>query len=176
MDTGIGGHTRPRKGHTNDWITPPHILDALGEFDLDPCECLPQPWPCASRGFTIEDDGLSKDWDGRVYCNPPYGEEAWPFLERMADHGNGISLIFARTETKLFQRHVWNEADGILFLAGRLHFHYPDGTRARGNSGGPSILIGYGEENVDVLRSCGLPGALVTGWELQNMKLPKNGK
>lgn len=169
MKSGIGSHTRGNRGATNDWITPPHILQALGEFDLDPCECVRQPWPCAKRAYTVVDDGLKQPWDGRVYCNPPYGNEAWPFLRRMADHGDGISLIFARTETRLFQQHVWNEADAILFLAGRLHFHYPDGAQAKGNSGGPSILIAYGDSNVEVLRECGLPGSLVTGWKLQNM-------
>lgn len=174
MKSGIGSHTRGHRGGTNNWITPPHILEALGEFDLDPCECETQPWPCAKRAFTVVDDGLSQEWDGRVYCNPPYGSEAWPFLRRMAEHRDGISLIFARTETKLFQQHVWNEADAILFLAGRLRFHYPTGEKAKGNSGGPSILIGYGAENVERLRNCGLPGALVTGWDLQNMNYERS--
>lgn len=166
---GIGGHALPNQGRTNDWITPRYILDALGVFDLDPCECLQQPWPCAKRGYTIKDDGLSHRWAGRVYCNPPYGDEAWPFLERMGQHGDGVSLVFARTETKMFQQHVWQHASAILFLAGRLHFHYPDGRRAKGNSGGPSILIAYGSENVEALRNCRLPGALVTSWQLQNL-------
>lgn len=166
---GIGGHTLPVRGKTSDWITPPHVLGALGQFDLDPCQCLCQPWPCASRGYTVEDDGLRLPWVGRVYCNPPYGDEAWPFLERMGEHGDGVSLVFARTETRMFQLHVWSRADAILFLAGRLHFHYPDGRRAKGNSGGPSILIAYGGRNVEALAACGLPGALVTKWQTQNM-------
>jgi hypothetical protein len=170
-ETGIGGHTLPNNGRTNDWITPKYVVDSLGTFDLDPCECLQQPWPCASRSYTIRDNGLSQPWAGRVYCNPPYGEEAWPFLERMGSHRNGVSLVFARTETKMFQLHVWQHADAILFLAGRLHFHYPDGRRAKGNSGGPSVLIAYGQQNVESLAKCGLPGALVTRWSLQNMEV-----
>lgn len=30
---------------TDDWISPRWLLDRLGEFDLDPCACDPQPWP-----------------------------------------------------------------------------------------------------------------------------------
>jgi hypothetical protein len=164
---GIGSHTLPNKGATKDWITPPHILAALGPFDLDPCQSLTQPWPCAERGFTIVDDGLKQDWLGRAYVNPPYGDEAWPFMERLAAHGNGIGLLFGRTETQMFQRHIWREADAVLFLAGRLTFHQPDGTKGKGNSGGPSVLIAYGENNIEALRRCNLPGALVTKWEFR---------
>jgi hypothetical protein len=166
---GIGGHHRGHHGKTNDWITPPHILGALGQFDLDPCQSLTQPWPCAAEGYTIVDDGLVRDWFGRVYCNPPYGDEAWPFMERLAHHRNGIGLLFGRTETQMFRRHIWQEADGVLFLAGRLTFHLPDGSKAKGNSGGPSVLVAYGKHNVESLRTCGLPGALVTQWNVQNM-------
>jgi hypothetical protein len=205
MAKGIGGHTLPNQGRTNDWITPQYLLQALGEFDLDPCECLQQPWPCARQGYNINDNGLNQKWFGRPFCNPPYGDEAWPFLERMGEHGRGISLVFARTETKMFQTHVWQNADAILFLAGRLHFYYPDPQqpgrcqsekdhlwsgrpespktkwcplcgKAKGNSGGPSILIAYGEADVEALRNSGLPGALVVGWQLQNMKIKRTGR
>jgi len=39
MGKGIGGHTKAYRGATDDWITPPHIVGALGRFDLDPCAC-----------------------------------------------------------------------------------------------------------------------------------------
>ena len=80
--SGIGSHTSPNRGKTNDWITPPHILERLGRFDLDPCESVTQPWPCAESGYTVLQNGLAHEWFGRVYCNPPYGDEAWPFDPR----------------------------------------------------------------------------------------------
>lgn len=172
MSKGIGGHHRAFRGRSNDWITPRYVLQALGQFDLDPCESLTQPWPCAKRGYTIVDDGLSQEWlkRERVYCNPPYGNEAWPFMERLAQHRNGVGLLFGRTETQMFCQHIWHEADAILFLAGRLTFYLPNGQKAKGNSGGPSVLVAYGKQNVECLRRCGLPGALVTKWQIQNME------
>lgn len=164
MGKGIGGHTRAYEGKSNDWITPKHIIDALGVFDLDPSACIPQPWMCANQSYTIEDDGLSKEWFGRVWLNPPYGKESEPFLERLWKHGDGIALIFARTETAMFFKHVWEKADGLLFLKGRLFFHHPDGTRASSNSGGPSVLIAYGDKNVKALECSGLPGSLIKEW------------
>jgi hypothetical protein len=42
-----------------------------------------------------------------------------------------------------------------------LHFHYPDGRRAKANAGAPSVLCAYGFEDQDILASCGLDGAFV---------------
>lgn len=164
---GIGGHTSPNCGATDSWVTPQRIIEALGPFDLDPCQCDPQPWPCATTGYTQEQNGLSLPWSGRVWLNPPYSSAA-KWLEKLADHNHGTALIFARTETEMFQEFVWNRATGILFLWGRLFFHHPDGKRAKGNSGGPSVLIAYGENDAEKLKTCGLPGAYCTWTRLPN--------
>ena len=87
-------------------------------------------------------------WHGLVWLNPPYGREAGAWLNRLALHGAGIALVFARTETRSFFDNVWPHAQGLLFLRGRLTFHRPDGSASpKGyNSGGPSVLIAYGHE------------------------------
>lgn len=156
----IGGHQSAKMGK-DEWLTPPDVLRALGPFDMDPCSPITRPWDTAAEHFTVLDDGLSKPWQGRVWCNPPYGVEAARWLERLAAHGNGIALIFARTETSAWVEHVWGKADAILFIAGRLHFHHVDGTRAPANSGAPSALVAYGRSNAGCLASCGIPGAFV---------------
>ena len=89
--------------------------------------------------------------------NPPYSE-ASRWLEKLAGHGMGMALIFARTETEMFGKWVWGRASSVLFISGRLHFHYPDGTRAKGNAGGPSVLVAYGEYDAGILALCGIPG------------------
>ena len=160
---GIGGHHRPYEGRSDDWITPPAILEALGPFDLDPCACDPQPWRTAATMWTAAADGLAHQWFGRVWLNPPYGPRAAAWLDRLAKHGNGVALVFARTETAAFFAHVWPTAAALLFVRGRLHFHKPDGARAKQNSGGPSVLIAYGENNAAALAACGIPGALCRG-------------
>ena len=145
---------------THDWLTPPEILSALGSFDMDPCASQHQPWRTAAQQFTIEDDGLARDWSGRVWCNPPYGPHAEKFLRRMAEHGNGIAFIFARTETKAFQEWCWKRADGMLFMAGRVRFRLPGGGQA-GTAGAPSVLVAYGRENLKALRESGIAGYVV---------------
>lgn len=142
----------------DEWLTPPEILDALGSFDLDPCHPINAPWIRVPKFFTVIDDGLKQEWQGRVWLNPPYGLEAATWLEKLAKHGNGIALIFARTETEMFFNQVWEKADSVLFLKGRLFFHHVTGERAKHNGGAPSVLIAYGKENSEVLKTCGLPG------------------
>ena len=162
---GIGSHHSARVG-TDEWLTPKFILDALGPFDLDPSTPTTQPWPTAENRFTAEDDGLAQPWSHPngtphfVWLNPPYSEID-PWMERLADHGHGIALIFARTETAWWFNSIWGRASTVLFLRGRLHFCLPDGTSADANAGGPSALVGYGREARLRLTRCNLPGALV---------------
>lgn len=163
----MGSHQSQRAGTTT-WLTPLHIIEALGPFDMDPC--AHPDWPTAERLVSLPEDGLATGWEGRVWLNPPYGAEAWTWLDRLAAHGQGTALVFARTETAGFVEQVWGKATAALFLHGRLHFHYPDGTRAPANSGAPSVLVAYGEDDADALcaasRSGRLSGTYVSGWRL----------
>lgn len=167
---GMGSH-QSAKMLKDEWLTPPRILEALGDFDLDPCAPIERPWDMAREHYTITDDGLLKPWFGRVWLNPPYGRHAAAWLERLAEHGRGTALIFARTETEMFAEQVWSCATSILFLKGRLHFYHADGTRARANSGAPSVLIAYGRKDAEILAQSGLTGYLVEHWRKTG---PKN--
>jgi hypothetical protein len=149
----------------DEWLTPPYILDRLGRFNLDPCSPESPPWSIAEDRYTVKDDGLSKPWHGRVWMNPPFGREAIKWMRRLVEHGNGIALLPARTETAMFYETVWPYADAVCFLRGRPHFHYVDGTRAPANSGAPICLIAYGPENVAALHRANL-GTVVKGWNL----------
>lgn len=148
--------THQRNGGHDEWLTPPSILHALGKFDLDPCSPINRPWPTASEHFTVEQDWLSLPWVGRVWLNPPFGREAVKWLRRLVEHGNGIALIPARTETAMFYECVWGVAHAVLFIKGRPHFHYVDGTRAPFNSGAPIALVAYGDTNAIALKLSGL--------------------
>lgn len=147
---GIGGHHSPVM-QSDVWLTPPFIIDALGPFDLDPCAAPePRPWPTANHHITLPDDGLTSEWNHhKVWLNPPYGgpQIVGPWMRKMVAHNHGTALIFARTETELFVQTVWRAATAIVFLFGRLFFHRPDGIRACHNSGAPSCLIAYGDED-----------------------------
>lgn len=159
---GFGGHHSHKAG-TVEWLTPPSIIAALGPFDLDPCAPESQPYPTAARTFTRRDNGLLLAWEGRVWLNPPYTNGAIAlWLARLAGHEEGgTALIFARTETDAFFAHVWERAAALLFMRGRINFHYPDGTRASGNAGAPTVLCAYGANDADVLAAADIDGHFV---------------
>lgn len=100
-------------------------------------------------------------WDGYVWCNPPYGLQAARWLEKMAMHNNGIALIFARTETRMFFDFVWSRASALLFIEGRLYFYDVKGNKAPGNTGAPSVLIAYGEYAAQRLHDSKIPGKYI---------------
>jgi len=156
--TNWGNETTVAK--TEVWLTPPSVVEALGYFHLDPCSAEDMPWSIADRYYTEKDDGLAQQWEGRVFMNPPYGPKLDPFLHKLAQHGDGIALVFARTETRAFFRNVWGIADAIMFLKGRVKFYRPDGTQGQ-SSGSPSCLIAYGQNNVDALYKSGLEGFII---------------
>ena len=142
----------------DEWLTPPELITALGVFDLDPCASMNRPWDTALNHFTIKDNGLITQWFGRVYCNPPYGNETGKWLQKMANHGNGIILIFARTETNNFFKYIWNTASSIYFLKGRLRFYHSNGIQANNSAGAPSCLVSYGVNDAIVLKNLSIKG------------------
>lgn len=154
------GFAHDRTTGKEDWLTPPHVLKMLGAFDLDQCSPIGRPWDTAAKHYTLHDNGLNKPWAGRVWLNPPYGNQTEQWLKRLADHGNGIALIFARTETATFHPWVWEHANAILFLRGRLRFWTKEG-REGGTAGAPSVLIAHGPENANVLEQAGFDGRFV---------------
>ncbi|WP_456867611.1 DNA N-6-adenine-methyltransferase [Galbibacter sp. BG1] len=141
-------------------LPPPSIFKALGHFDLDPCSPIDRPWDIADSHFTVNDNGMMLPWRGRVWCNPPYGKETGKWLEKLAMHGNGIALVFARTETRMFFDYVWNNADALFFIKGRLKFYHVNGIEGD-SAGAPSVLIAYGKNNSEVLKNCKLKGKYI---------------
>lgn len=146
---------------TDEWYTPKEIIDALGKFDLDPCAPVVPLWKTAEVQYDKFDDGLSKKWEGRIWLNPPYSRPLIEqFVKRLAEHGNGIALLFNRCDSKMFQDIIFEKATAMKFLRNRIRFYRPDGTR--GDSPGcGSILIAFGEDNAEILRTCNIEGKYV---------------
>ncbi len=144
------------------WLTPPKILEKLGPFDLDPSAApLPRPWDTAKTMWTeASDDGLAKEWFGRVWLNPPYGRLISNWMEKMAHHGNGVAITYVRTDTAWFQKWVFPFVSGIFCFNGRVKFHHGDGRLADAASA-PHVLLAYGEENAKIVSNFDWPGKWV---------------
>lgn len=157
----LASHQR-RKG-TVTWLSPQYWISLLGPFDLDPCCPQTMPWRTARVMWSLPTtDGLAEPWSGRVWLNPPFGRMAHWWVKKLAEHGNGIALLHAATETAMWRQWVWGrwhpgvKADAVCFTDGRPHFHYEDGTRAAFNSGAAIALVAYGLENVAALERADL--------------------
>jgi len=137
--------------NTGDWHTPPEIVGAVrdlfdGRIDLDPCSNSHEaPNVPALVHFTREDDGLSREWFGRVYVNPPYGKGIGPWIEKVREeHEAGrvtaaVVLVKAATDTRWFR--VLSERYPRCEVAGRLKF---SGCKAPAPF--PSVLFYLGDE------------------------------
>lgn len=138
----------PKGTSTTTWLTPRKLVEALGPFDLDPA--TPQqgmPWKTAERMLRPSDDGLATPWpkESFVFHNPPYGEGMDRWMAKAADHGNGITLIFARVETGYFFESVWRHPNtsGLFFFESRLKFSNAEGETSN-TAASPSVAIAYG--------------------------------
>lgn len=158
---------------TDEWYTPKWIVDALGEFDLDPCAPENRLWDTAKKHLTKNDDGLIAHWGGsRVWLNPPYSRPLIEkFVEKMAENNNGIALLFNRCDSRMFQDVIFPCASAIMFIKGRIRFFRPDGTEG-GSPGCGSVLIAFGKENAEILGKSIIPGKFI---KLKNYESTEKG-
>lgn len=140
------------QGQTDTWLTPLSIIQSLGDFDLDPCGF--QGHATAKRLICLPSDGLEEKWEGRIWLNPPYGKQTGTWLQKLEEHGNGIALVFARTETSWFQR---LRPDLVFLIKGRIKFLKPDFTEST-NAGHGSMLLAWGRKNAGAILSSDLHG------------------
>lgn len=115
--------------NTDNWSTPQYLFDRLSRiyrFTLDVC-ALPENAKC-DRYYTPEMDGLSKKWEGGVWCNPPYGKGIGNWTRKAAEEIQKdycdfiVMLLPARTDTRWFWRDVKPVAE-IQFIEGRIKFN-----------------------------------------------------
>ena len=103
------------EGKTSDeWYTPKWLFDLMAiRFDLDPASSPPELSVVpAARIFTVDDDGLSQPWEGRVWQNPPYSKPT-PWVSRFIDHGHGRALLPASRGGRWVDR-MWTDCDGVV--------------------------------------------------------------
>ena len=134
------------KSNIQTWETPLDFfskLDQLFSFTLDACASSDNAK--VGNYYTVEQNALEQDWQGVVWCNPPYGREQVKFIQKAYDesvkHGSiVVCLIPARPDTKVWQGLIFAHADQVCFIKGRLKF---------GNSKDaapfPSALIVFGD-------------------------------
>jgi hypothetical protein len=111
---------------SDDFLTPPELVWAMGDFDLDPCGSQRQDVSIAARSYRFpEDNGLLLPWHGSVFVNPPFSElQSW--VDRFILHGNGVLLVPARVEVSWFWK-LWHSCDAIFLSKGPIKYLCPEG-------------------------------------------------
>jgi hypothetical protein len=143
---------------SDDFLTPPYIVKAMGEFDLDPCSSGRQEESLAKRQYTFpHDNGLLLPWEGDVFCNPPFSELA-SWIDRFLLHGRGVMLVPARVEVGWFWK-LWHNCSAIFLTKGPVRYICPEGKSPPRFFGG--AFCAMGERNAERLPNIPLKGVLI---------------
>ena len=147
---------------SDEWYTPRWIIDKLGPFDLDPCAAVNPLYRTASLTYNKEQDGLKQPWpsDAVIWLNPPYSRKLLKaFVEKLAEHNNGIAILVNRQDNLLFQNVIFPKAKSMIFMRNRVSFLRPDGSVGCPFFG--SCLVAFGEECDRRLKLSGIEGKYV---------------
>ncbi len=140
-------------GAADEWYTPTKVFDPLNArfaFTLDACATAESAK--ATRFYALEDDGLSRSWEGeRVWCNPPYSPgNLARWVEKCAAEGRGalvVALVPAWTDRRWWHEFVEPDRQGGLcsveFIRGRVRFGWPGNPSGRGGDtcSFPSVVL-----------------------------------
>jgi len=122
---------------SNEWYTPEKYIASatavMGGIDVDPASNdRANEIVKAGAYYTAETDGLSVDWPGRVWLNPPWGGLQEKFVDRlMAQVAAGVVteavvLVNAHsTDTRWFQP-LWNHT--LCFTDHRINYYGSEGS------------------------------------------------
>lgn len=113
-----------------DWLTPPEVVEASrnalgGKIDLDPCS-HPKSIVAARKAVLLPEDGLSVEWAGGVFCNPPF-DDIMRWARKCHTHsymgGNSaILLIPANVEQPHWHEVIFPNASAVCFFRKRLTY------------------------------------------------------
>lgn len=137
--------------HRHDWETPQFLFDGLNaefRFELDVCAAVENA-KC-KEFLSVEDDGLSCSWEGKVcWMNPPYGRDISRWMEKAyRESANGalvVCLVPARTDTAWW--HKYAARGEVRYLRGRLKF-----AGAENSAPFPSAIVIFRPPRCDVRR------------------------
>ena len=127
---------------SEEWATPQDFFEQIDKefhFNLDVCATAENA-KC-DKYYTKEQDGLSQEWDGIIWCNPPYGRSIGMWVKKAYESkATVVLLVPARTDTKWFHDYILGKAE-VRFVKGRLKFG-----GCKNSAPFPSMLVVYRKE------------------------------
>jgi len=147
----------------NEWYTPEIYISAVrvlfdGKIDLDPASSeIANKVVMADTFYSLEDNGLSKTWTGKVWLNPPYAQpHIMYFMQKMVNEysiGNvseAVALTHNYTDTAWFHCAA-SVCSAICFTRGRIRFLSPDGKKACPTQGQAFFYYGFNVEKFETI-------------------------
>ncbi len=125
-----------------DWETPQWLFEQLNKkynFDIDVC-ASDLNHKC-KKYYSINENGLEQEWNGNIWCNPPYGRKIGDWVKKGYEsslRGNIVVMLLpSRTDTKWFQDYCLK--GNLTFIRGRLKFSNSDT-----GAPFPSVIVVFG--------------------------------
>jgi ParB family chromosome partitioning protein len=138
----------------NEWFTPPEYIAAarevMGGIDLDPASHTEaQRIVQALRFYSAENDGLVREWHGRVWLNPPYAQPLIAqFISKLVrefeDGGVSQAILLTHNYTDTTWFHNAEASAALLcFTRGRIRFIDIDGALCAPTQGQAFFYFGH---------------------------------
>ena len=145
----------------NERYTPPVIFDALDYiFDLDPASPGEgKSFVTAKKHYAYADDGLTQEWEGTVFLSPPT-TNIGSWLQKLAEHGDGIALVTLRPDAAWFQE-ASKEASTLCLVEEKIVF-YKGGKTKQYSTGTAVALLSFGDRAKEILLTSELGVCLST--------------
>ena len=156
----IEGGKSPRPGvhdGNDEWYTPAGVVEAaravMGRIDLDPASNTEANETVQAKAiYTVEDDGLTQPWRGRVFLNPPFSAQLKrAFCDRLRESVESGGVTQAVLVTPIDISPKWGDvirtcASAVALAVGSTNFYGP-----RGERGGPGFghMVSYYGPNVE---------------------------
>lgn len=130
-------HIKNNSGNQEHY-TPRRFTDSaryvMGSIDLDPASNeIANEWIDASTYYTIENQGLDKEWSGNVWMNPPYNSSSLkPLVDKLLSENINQAIVLTNnnTDTRAGQL-LLRWASAICLVQGRIRFITQDGVESK---------------------------------------------
>lgn len=138
----------------SEWYTPAYVFKALEcFFDMDVAAPIDSGLTCVPAMKFISRDSLTTEWEGFVWCNPPWAGRGNkdPWIDKMIQHGNGLLLSPDRSSAPWWQKAAWS-SDGYLSVKGKIKFMPGPGNFSNWRQPGTGTTIfAWGNKGISAL-------------------------
>ncbi len=125
---GIDNNSFKSKSH--EYETPKEIFEPLQkEFNLQLDVCASDKNHKLDNYFTIEDDGLIKDWSkyGNFWMNPPFGRQIKKWVIKAYEESQkgviGVLILPVRCNILWWHKYIIDTKAEVRFLKGEIKFN-----------------------------------------------------